>query len=311
MNTHFRLALLPLLLSMTAVHAAIVIEDRSLSSPQVPSQVSPGSKSSASATLSTHTLASTSVNNTEASAPEENNNSWELYNNVQRLQDEIAQLRGLVEQQGFLIEKLQNDLRSRYVDIDQRLNTLQEQQQATTPAATEKTAEAPATSTSSIEEERKAYLAAYDMFRSGGADKAIPSMLAFVKRYPNSSFTPGAYYWLGEFYLNANISDPVNARKSFETVLSQYPEDARAPASLYKIASILDLQGKPQEASLKMKELLSKYPKSSEAPLAQSYLKTAEPAKPAATPTPTSAPAASKTTPPAPATSNKTSPKKD
>lgn len=281
----FRFSALFLLSTAVTAHAAIEIEDRSLSKPS-PRVVAPVT---APATTGTASISSAPLDNDNNNgAPEATgNSSWDTYSTLQSLQDEVGKLRGLIEQQGFLIEKLQNDLRTRYLDVDQRINELQDRQKQ--PVATNNTTstnnETPASTGSSIEEERKAYLAAYDTFRSGGADKAIPPMLAFVKRYPQSSFTPGAYYWLGEFYLNAQTADPASAQKHFETVLNHYPEDARAPAALYKIGSILDLQGKSKDAADKMKLLLSKYPKSDEARLAEGYIKAYEAAtKPVAPP---------------------------
>lgn len=214
-------------------------------------------------------------------------NSWQLYSQMQQMQEEVAQLRGMVEEQGHLIERLQNDLRTRYTDLDQRLQVQQDRLQ-TPPAADVAATGTGKAATSSLEEEKKAYLAAYDTFRSGGADKAIAPMLAFVKQYPDSSLTPGAHYWLGEFYLNASRPDQVKARQQFDTVLAKYPDNSKAPAALYKIASILDLQGKPDEARQKMQELMKRYPKSPEASLADTWLKTLQaaqaPAKPAARP---------------------------
>lgn len=253
-----RLFLVTLLTTATATQAAIVVEDRSLSSPPKAVAVA---------------LPSPPVIESETTADDSSGNSdWNMYTEFQQLQQEVSQLRGQLEQQAHLIEKLQSDLRTRYMDLDQRLTGLQEQQKAPAVAATTE----PAAASATIEEEKKAYLAAYETFRAGGADKAIPPMLAFVKRYPNSSFAPNAWYWLGEFYLNASTPDPVSARKHFETVLTNYADNARAPAALYKIGSILDLQGKPQEAAQKMKDLLAKYPKSAEAALAESYLKALE-----------------------------------
>lgn len=266
MTSSLRLALLPLLAGMAIARAEIVVEDRPLSTPR-PVAATPAPVVTAIATPAA-----------ESAPAESSASTWDMYSDLQRLQDEVGQLRGQVEQQAFLIEKLQNDLRSRYLDLDQRLTSLQEQQKSAPASAAEPPVEAvPASAT--IEEESKAYRAAYETFRSGGADKAIPPMLAFVKRYPNSSLTPNAYYWLGEFYLNASTADPASARKNFETVLEHYPASDRAPAALYKIGSILDLQGKPQEAGQKMKELLGKYPKSAEAALAESYLKALEASK--------------------------------
>lgn len=278
LNKHFRRsALLLALLASTAAQAEIVVEDRPLSS-AAPKPVAAAKPAPVEAT---------------APAPrqaEAENSSWDSYNQTQQLQEELGRLRGTVEEQAHLIEKLQTDLRTRYTDLDQRFNALQEQvKQAAAAGPAAANTDAAVAPSATIEEEKKAYLAAYETFRTGGPDKAIPPMLAFVKRYPNSTFTPGAYYWLGEFYLNASTPDQASAQKHFETVLTKYPDHAKAPASLYKLGSIQDLQGKPQEAKKKMQELVAKYPKSPEAALADSYLKAL-----AAAEAPAAKPAASK-----------------
>ncbi len=227
--------------------------------------------------------------------------SWEIFQQIQQLQEEVRNLRGTVEEQGHLLERMRNDQRSRYTDLDQRLNTLNErisQQAASTPAASPAApVEAPAaTAVVNIEEEKKAYLAAYETFRAQGPDKAIPPMLAFVGRYPGSTFAPNAHYWLGEFYLAASRPNPEQAQRQFETVLSKFPDNAKAAAALYKLGSIADLQNKPDEARRRMQEVLSRYPNSPEAALANSFLKTAAkpttPSKPAppAKPAPKSKP---------------------
>ena len=289
----------------------IVIEERSLS--QLSTPVTPPSQSPAPAIVPRQEVVSAVTpaitaepivigtpapsDNTGTPVPE-SGNSWQLYSQLQQMQEEVAQLRGMVEEQGHLIERLQNDLRTRYTDLDQRLQVQQDRLQTppTAPAATADTGKATAP-VSSVEDEKKAYLAAYDTFRQGGADKAIAPMLAFVKQYPDSSLTPGAHYWLGEFYLNATRPDQVKARQQFDAVLAKYPDNTKAPAALYKIASILDLQGKPDEARQKMQELMKRYPKSPEASLADTWLKTLQaaqtPAKPVTKPAPAK-PAANK-----------------
>ncbi len=276
LNVRFsRHALLLALLASSSLQAEIIIEDRPLSSAAKPVAVAKP--------VATETPAS------EPLVTEKSNSDWESYKQTQQLQEELGRLRGTVEEQSHLIEKLQNDLRTRYTDLDQRFNALQEQLKQAASVAPAVPASDSAAPSATIEEEKKAYLAAYEVFRAGGPDKAIPPMLAFVKRYPNSTFTPGAYYWLGEFYLNASAPDQASAQKHFETVLTKYPDHAKAPASLYKLGSILDLQGKPQDAKKKMQELVAKYPKSPEAGLADSYLQAlaaaeAQAAKPAAKP---------------------------
>lgn len=301
-------------LTLTAARASaegIVIEERPLSQPAP--VVTTSTVATPASTPATTTATNTSTEpvvtfpatvvpspeatpaapaSTEPESRSESGNFWQLYSQLQQLQQEVALLRGTVEEQTHLIEKLQGDLRTRYTDLDQRLQQQQQEQQqeqhkppvaSVTPTAT------PTPAASTLEDEKKAYLAAYDTFRTGGPDKAIAPMLAFVKKYPDSSLTPGAHYWLGEFYLNARKPDQVNARKQFDTVLAKYPDNAKAPAALYKIASILDLQGKPDETRQKMQELVKRYPKSPEASLADTWLKTLQAAQkqtPAAKPTP-------------------------
>lgn len=272
----FRLAALPLVLAASSALADIVVEERSLSAPSPKPVVFTGATTVLAATEAPATAAATAP--AAGATTDTGNAAWQQYTQIEQLQQQIQQLQGLLEQQGFLIEKLQNDLRLRYTDLDQRLAGLQEQQQqqqqaAAAAASTPGPAAGPATPPSAtLEEEKRAYLAAYDTFRVGGPDKAIPPMLAFVKRYPNSSFVPGAYYWLGEFYLNASVPDQAAAQKQFDIVLLNYPNTPKAPAALYKSGAILDLQGKPQEARKRMQELLQKYPQSAEASLAQSYI---------------------------------------
>jgi tol-pal system protein YbgF len=268
----------------------IVIEDRSLSGSDQPakSAVAVAAPAPNSAPPAVSTPAPTPA------APAQNAN-WELYQQVQQLQDQVQQLQGTVEEQNHTIERLRSDDKSRYGDLDQRLNSLNDKfsqlQQNPAPAAASGAAASAAPTTpppapsGNVDEEKKAYLAAYDVFRSQGPDKAIPPMLAFVGRYPGSIFTPNAYYWLGEFYLAANPANMAEARRHFETVLSKYPSSPKAAAALYKLGTIADMQNRNDDAKKIMQDVLTRFPSSPEAALAQAYLTPPpEPAKPAAAP---------------------------
>ncbi|MDI1302811.1 MAG: tol-pal system protein YbgF [bacterium] len=282
MSAPFRPVPLLLLLAATGMASAeIVVEDRPLSSAPVMKTTTPVTPVAPVTAVTGKAVANDNTVVNEPASSGTAGSNWELYTQVQQLQQEVAGLRGTLEEQSHLIEKLQSDLRARYTDLDQRLVAQQDQMKQAAPVAAVATGNETAAPSATIEEEKKAYLAAYDTYRAGGPGKAIPPMLAFVKRYPNSTFTPNAYYWLGEFYLNTDTPDQAAALKHFETV-GKYPDNAKAPAALYKIGSILDLQGKPLEAKKKMQELLTKYPKSPEAGLAENYLKALEAAQAAA-----------------------------
>ncbi|HEX6590732.1 MAG TPA: YbgF trimerization domain-containing protein, partial [Moraxellaceae bacterium] len=159
-----RHAALALLLVLGQARAEITVEERSLSTPAAKTATAPASTATEKVTISPG-IATVS----------QDNNSWDSYNQLQQLQQQIEQMQGQLEQQGHLIDKLQADLRARYTDLDQRLNAQQEQLKSAPPAAPATAATMDAAPTSgTIEEEKKAYLAAYETFRAGGPDKAIP-----------------------------------------------------------------------------------------------------------------------------------------
>lgn len=47
-----------------------------------------------------------------------------LYNQVEALQQEVQTLRGVVEEQGYQLKRLQTEQRDRYIDIDRRLSSM-------------------------------------------------------------------------------------------------------------------------------------------------------------------------------------------
>ncbi|MCY4264011.1 MAG: tetratricopeptide repeat protein [Gammaproteobacteria bacterium] len=67
----------------------------------------------------------------ETVAPTANNDALQLLLDQNRqLQNEVQALRGMVEEQGFEIRKLQRDSLNRYTDIDERLRSLESQAQS-------------------------------------------------------------------------------------------------------------------------------------------------------------------------------------
>jgi len=244
---------------------------------------------------------------------------WDLYQQVQQLQQEVRQLRGLVEVQSNQIERLKQDARTRYVDLDQRINQLGSRipVDAAAPAVAPVTATTPAVVTTPVveapktpspDDEKKAYFSAYEVYRSGGPNKAINPMREFIKAYPQSTYIPGAYYWLGEFYLAASPADVNNARKSFRILIEQFPDAPKAPSALYKLASLADVDGKTSEAARYLQDILKRFPASPEAASARLWLKehNITPAVPEKAKTPVKTPGATKPDTAAKSTSAKT-----
>ena len=57
-------------------------------------------------------------------APVAVNPAWDMFQQIEELRATVARLQGTTEEQQQLIERLQSDLRTRYTDLDQRLEQL-------------------------------------------------------------------------------------------------------------------------------------------------------------------------------------------
>ncbi|MFO1374816.1 MAG: YbgF trimerization domain-containing protein [Agitococcus sp.] len=278
-------SLLSLAISHVVYAADIVIEEKSLSQPKT--QAAPVTKPIQAQALSNEVNPSL---------------QWQLYQQVQQLQQEVRDLRGQLEVQANIIERMKQDARSRYLDLDQRITDLKNRPQpevanttpSTTPTATTTTTTttvnaATATNTTTAtptteattattppvvnpDDDKRAYFAAYQTFKTGGPNKAINPMRNFIKTYPQSTFIPSAYYWLGEFYLAASPADVNNAKKSFRIVVDNYADAPKAASAMLKLASFADVDGKTQDAVKLMLRIVKEFPKSEEATAARAYL---------------------------------------
>lgn len=278
----FIFSLLCVAIYQNSFAAGLVIEEKSLSTAPTPTPAAP-------ATVLT-------VDNTPTM-------QWQLYQKVQQLQQELRDLNGALEVQANVIERMKQDARNRYLDLDQRITELNnrttklEANAATTPAipieaatTTPLTTENKTTPVVNPEDDKRDYYAAYQTFKNGGPNKAINPMRNFIKNYPQSTYIPSAYYWLGEFYLAASPADVNNAKKSFKIVIDNYIDSPKASAAMLKLASFADVDGKTTEAIKLMQRIIKEFPQSEEAKAAKVYLtaqkvavpddkKTAAPAK--------------------------------
>lgn len=264
------LTALGLAIIVSAAHADIPVESRPLSQPAAP-------------------VVSTDSN--QASQ------LWLLTQKIQKLEEDVRNLRGKVESHDNDIDQLQKDAKNHFVDFDQRLGQVQDDVKklngtATPPVSGDTTAPqssntvAPNTTGNSAapatdEADKVAYIAAYEAYKAGGAAQAIVPMKKFIADYPQSQFVPNAYYWLGEFNLAITPPNFATASANFKIVMNQYPKTAKAAAATYRLATLADVDQHQATAVALMKTLLKNYPGTQEAGFATDYLKSH--AAPAAT----------------------------
>ncbi len=224
---------------------------------------------------------------------------------MQQLQQEMQELRGLVETQQFELQKIQRQSRDIYLDIDSRLGGSQpgsaaapgDGQPATAgaidasgldlrapvgseppPPITAPTPSSPGamgipslpTPETTGGNERDAYRDAFELLKQRKYAEAIDAFNDLLRRYPQGQYTDNARYWLAEtYYVQRNYPA---ALAEFDRLVQLTPSSAKVPAAMLKIGYIQYEQEAYDQARAALQQVVAKYPDSTEARLAQSRL---------------------------------------
>jgi tol-pal system protein YbgF len=242
--------------------------------PAAPSSVAP-------ATSSPSTYGST------AAAPVVNNPTGavdlgSLFLQIQKLQQEVMQLNGRLEEQANEINMLKEQSLQRYMDLDKRLGgagaspgaagKTPTPTSATPPPSTQNSTAinaaapvaAPAARSNSAPAaeqpgEAEAYRAAYALVQGRQFPQAIPAFQKFLQKYPDGAYAANSHYWLGELYLVQEPPDLEASRQSFALLLSQYPDNSKAPDALYKLGKVQFLKGNREKAREYLDLVITQY----------------------------------------------------
>ncbi len=103
---------------------------------------------------------------------------------------------------------------------------------------------------------------------------AIGRFKDFQKKYPKSSLSSNAQYWIGESHYALREFD--QAIIEFDAVRTKYPEAAKVPAALLKQAYAFAELGENTNARLLLQEVVEKYAQTPEATQAKQKLKSLE-----------------------------------
>jgi tol-pal system protein YbgF len=203
-----------------------------------------------------------------------------LFMQLQQMQEEIAQLRGMLEEQQNQIQRLQKEGLERYQDLDRRMSSGSapagnqaapardvSAPNAGAPAATQGQAQS---GSSDPAQEKLYYDAAFDLIKAKDFDKASQAFAAFLRKYPDSQYAGNAQYWLGE--VNLAKGDLQGAGQAFARVSQAYPQHNKVPDSLYKLADVEIRLGNRDKAQGILRQVIAQYPNTSAAQLAQRQL---------------------------------------
>ncbi len=206
-----------------------------------------------------------------------------MFQQFQQVQDDVAELRGIVEEQSHLIEQLQAQQKEQYLDLDRRLSALQGTGGAAPGASVSgngpsagggSTTTGPITTgptTASGNAEQDAYTAAYNSAKANRFTEAIAAFNQVLVMYPTGKYAGNSYYWLGELYLKLPEPALEKSRQSFAQVVNQFKDNAHVSEAMFKLGVVYDRLGDKAKALEYLKRVQAQYPGTPGAKLAQTY----------------------------------------
>ncbi|MEN9508427.1 MAG: hypothetical protein RLZZ621_990, partial [Gemmatimonadota bacterium] len=109
-----------------------------------------------------------------------------------------------------------------------------------------------------------------DLLNRGSTATARALFEELLTKYPQSDFSAGARYWIGEsFYKEKNFAA---ADAAFAAMVQTHPNDELAPNALYKRGLLAMQQGNTAQAKRLLEQVVSRYPRSDAAVLAAETL---------------------------------------
>jgi len=192
----------------------------------------------------------------------------DMQNEVERLNQEIAQLRGNLEVANHAVETSEQRQKDLYADIDARLRKLEgmgqlsaQNAQGAAPAGFERY-------------DQKAYKAAYELSQEAKHKEAFNAYDAFTQDYPDSRLMPDALYGMG--YSQFALKDYKASIATQQKLLKAYPESPKVPNAKYSIANSRIQLGEVKEAKKLLGYLIKEHPDSELIPNAKKRLKVLE-----------------------------------
>ncbi|GAA0351494.1 tol-pal system protein YbgF [Bowmanella denitrificans] len=189
---------------------------------------------------------------------------------LDQVQNEVNELRGMVELHSHKLEQILERQRELYLEIDKRIDAVMNRPASPGADLSGMTPDTPAAGSAS---EQEAYDRAVNLIlRDKRYDQAIPEFEAFLKAYPNSSFAANARYWLGQLLFNKQ--DWSGAASHFDKVISEFPDSNKRADSLLKLGMIAQNQANLARAQQLYEQVIREYPDSSARKLAEPRLRT-------------------------------------
>ena len=189
-----------------------------------------------------------------------------IYLKIRALEQEIATLRNLIEENTYLIERYQELQQQRYLDLDKRLHSL------LSGELEELNEQSLNLNDLNSTEEIDLYKEALELFEVSRYAEALEVFRDLIISFPEGSYSADAYFWSGELYLAQEQLE--DAREHYLVVAEKFKDHDRVADCLYKLGAIEKVLLNNEAANSYFSRLISEYPDTGAAELAKKSMET-------------------------------------
>ena len=189
-----------------------------------------------------------------------------IYLKIRALEQEIATLRNLIEENTYLIERYQELQQQRYLDLDKRLHSL------LSGELKELNEQSLNLNDLITTEEIDLYKEALELFEVSRYAEALEVFRDLIISFPEGTYSADAYFWSGELYLAQEQLE--DAREHYLVVVEKFKDHDRVADCLYKLGVIEKVLLNDEAANSYFSRLISEYPDTGAAELAKKSIET-------------------------------------
>ena len=165
---------------------------------------------------------------------EENESLELLYKKIEVLEEEIRDLRNILEENSILVDRSLELQQQRYLDLDARILEISK-------ISSEKLSLVDEEAQYLDTEEKELFKSALILFEESRFAEALEIFSQIIITFPDGSFTADAYFWSGELFLAQEMFE--DAKLSFKNVVDNFYQHSRTPDSLFKLGEIYRIEG--------------------------------------------------------------------
>ena len=165
---------------------------------------------------------------------EENESLELLYKKIEVLEEEIRDLRNILEENSILVDRSLELQQQRYLDLDARILEISK-------ISSEKLRLVDEEAQYLDNEEKELFKSALILFEESRFAEALEIFSQIIITFPDGSFTADAYFWSGELFLAQEMFE--DAKLSFKNVVDNFYQHSRTPDSLFKLGEIYRIEG--------------------------------------------------------------------